>query len=197
MPNKAPTAKPGTSREAAAARKKIFAEAYIANGGNGTQAAITAGYSPKSAAVQAVDLLKDPNVSELISHRAMETAKKYELTTDLVIKSIVQELMFDPASLYNKDGTLKDITELDEDTRMALASIDFEQVGGKDSPVDVRKVKWASRHQAREQAMKHLGMFEVDNKQKAEVSVESESLVELARKVAFTVALGLKSAQNQ
>jgi hypothetical protein len=105
--------------------------------------------------------------------------------------------MFDPASLYNKDGTLKDITELDEDTRMALASIDFEQVGGKDSPVDVRKVKWASRHQAREQAMKHLGMFEVDNKQKAEVSVESESLVELARKVAFTVALGLKSAQNQ
>lgn len=190
--------KAGTSKESAATRRKIFAEAYIANGGNGTQAAITAGYSPKTAGVQAVRLLGDANVSSLISHRAMETAKKYELTTDVVIRSIMQELQFDPAKLYREDGSLKDVTELDEDTRMALASVEFEQTGGNDSPVTVRKVKWAARHAAREQAMKHLGMFLADNKQAGEAAVAAvaESSTEIARKVAFALALGLREAQK-
>lgn len=157
--------KQGTSKEAAAARKAIFVEAYIANGGNATEAAKTAGYSRATADQQGSRLLKDVKVAASISYRSQSVAKKYELNTELVVKSIVQELLFDPAKLYSEDGTLKAITDLDEDTRMALASIEFEQLGSQDAPVFVRKIKWAQRQGAREQAMKHLGMFEKDNDQ--------------------------------
>jgi len=41
--------KAGTSKQAAVDRKKLFAEAYIANGGNASEAAKNAGYSAKTA----------------------------------------------------------------------------------------------------------------------------------------------------
>lgn len=179
--------KQGTSKEAAEIRRKIFVEAYIANGGNGKQAAIKAGFSEKTAESQASRLLRDVKVKDAIAQRAEKTAKKYELTTDLVVKSIVQELTFDPAKLYQAGGQLKDITELDEDTRMALASVEFEQMGSQDAPVFVRKYKWAARQGAREQAMKHLGMFEKDNEQKA------SALAGLPRELVEAVAAKLRA----
>lgn len=159
--------KQGTSKNSADIRHKKFIEAYISNGGNATEAAKTAGYSAKTAYSQGGRLLKDVEIQQAIKERSEFVAKKYELNTELIVKSIVQELTFDPAKLYQAGGQLKDITELDEDTRMALASVEFEQMGSSDAPVFVRKYKWAQRQGAREQAMKHLGMFEKDNKQTA------------------------------
>ncbi len=161
--------KAGTSKAAAANRKMLFVEAYIANGGNGLQAAVSAGYSQKGAGVTASRLLKDANVSREIANRSREIANKYALTADLAARSIVQELTFDPAKLYDAAGNLKPITELDEDTRMALTAIEFEQVGSTDAPIYVRKVRWGNRSAARDHLMKHLGMFEKDNAQKAQV----------------------------
>ena len=43
-------------------RQKRFVLEYLKNGGNGTEAAIAAGYSPRSAAVQASRLLNDDKV---------------------------------------------------------------------------------------------------------------------------------------
>lgn len=164
MPKK--TVKAGTSKSAAEERKSLFVDAYIANGGNATEAAIKAGYSAKSACAQASRLLSDAKIAGLVAERAKKVAKKYELTKELVIKTIVQELNFDPARLYDESGRLKQLNELDEDVRMALTSVEFEQVGSLDAPIFVRKVKWAQKQGAREQAMKHLGLFEEDNKQK-------------------------------
>jgi len=180
------TVKAGTSKDAAAARKSAFVDAYIANGGNATEAAKMAGYSAKTAYSQGGRLLKDVEISTLISDRSKAVAKKYELTADLVVKSIVQELTFDPAKLYREDGQLKEITELDEDTRMSLTQVEFEQLGNRDAPIFVRKFKWAQRQGAREQAMKHLGMFERDNEQK------SGMLADLPRDMLELVAIKLR-----
>ena len=49
-----------------------FADEYIRNGGNATQAAIFAGYSPKTAAQHACRMLKDVNISEYIADRQAE-----------------------------------------------------------------------------------------------------------------------------
>lgn len=184
------TGKQGTSKDAAVHRKAVFVEAYIANGGNATEAAKKAGYSAKTAYSQGGRLLKDVEIQRAIAERSKQVAKKYELTTDLVVKSIVQELTFDPAKLYQAGGQLKDITELDEDTRMALASVEFEQLGSQDAPVFVRKYKWAARQGAREQAMKHLGMFEKDNEQKA------SALAGLPREVVEAVAERLRALKS-
>ena len=39
-------------------------------------------------------------------------------------------------------------------------------MGDPEAPAIVRKIKWADRSKARDQAMKHLGMFEKDNGQR-------------------------------
>lgn len=157
--------KAGTSKAAAEARRQVFIEAYLANGGNATDAAKKAGYSEKTAGSQGQRLLKDVGLKAAIAARANAVAKKYELTTDLVIRSITQELRFDPASLFLDDGTLRPMQDLDEDTRSALVSVETMQFGSPEAPVFVRKYKWAAKSTAREQAMKHLGMFERDNAQ--------------------------------
>lgn len=164
--------KAGTSKDAAALRRRVFVDAYIANGGNATEAAKSAGYSKKTARQQGARLLSDVAIKASIAARAEKTAKKYELTADLVVRSLVRDLSFDPAKLYNEDGTLKQITELDEDTRTSLAAVEFLQVGSLDAPVFVRKVKWQPPSPAREQAAKILGMFREDNKQKTDALAE-------------------------
>jgi phage terminase small subunit len=147
------------------AKQERFVQEYLIDL-NATQAAIRAGYSAKTAAEIGFENLRKPQISGAIAAKQQKSAAKYELTSDLVIRSIVQELEFDPAKLYGQDGQLLPITELPEDVRMALTSIEFEQHGSPEAPVFVRKVKWAARQGAREQAMKHLGLFEKDNEQK-------------------------------
>lgn len=163
--------KAGTSKLSAGDKRKAFIEAFLSNGGNASQAAVEAGFSPHTASRQGGRLLKDVRVLSELRQRQGALARKYELTTEAVIRSISQEMHFDPAKIYNADGSLKSVLEMDEDTRMALTSIECEQIGGKDGKggqvVVVRKYKWATKHQAREQAMKHLGMFEADNLQKS------------------------------
>lgn len=176
-------AKAGTGKEAAAARKHLFVEAYLANGGNATEAAKSAGYSPKTAYQQGPRLLKDAQVATELRARSQGLAKKYELTTDMVLRSIVQELTFDPARLYDAHGQLLPVDKLDEDTRMALVSLEAEQHGSPEAPVYVRKVKWAQRQAAREHAMKHLGMFEADNRQRLLEGVSRETLKTIVEKL--------------
>lgn len=164
----------------------MFVEVYVANGDNGREAAIAAGFSAKTAEVKASQLLREVKVLDAIRERRESLVKKYELTAEMVTRSIVQELNFDPAKLYDEDGNLKSLNDLDEDTRMVLSGVEFVQIGSPDAPVFVKKVKWAQRHQAREHAMKHLGMFEKDNRQKVDPIVQI--LEELGGRSAFPVA---------
>lgn len=169
--------KASSSKSAAAKRRVLFAEAYLANGGNATDAAKKAGFSERTAYSQGHDLLKHPEVKALIAERQEELTRKYKLTTENVHRSISQALHFDPAKLYNDDGSLKKVTEMDEDTRMALAAIEVVEmagaakIGGDDGvglshvQMFTKKVRWLDKNVVREQAMRHLGMFEKDNKQ--------------------------------
>lgn len=151
--------KSGTSKKSAGDKKGRFVEAYLSNGGNLTAAALAAGYTPGGAAKAGYRMSKDAAVMSMIGQRQGEVLKKYQLNTEDVFRSISQELHFNPKKLYNEDGSLKAITELDDDTAMALSGIEFEQHGSPEAPVFVRKVKWTAKSSARDHLMKHLGMF--------------------------------------
>lgn len=145
-------------------RQRIFVAEY-AKDMNATQAAIRAGYSPKTAYSIGQRLLRKDEVRATVDARLKEVAEMAGLSAEMVLASIVRELTFDPARCFNDDGSLKPIHEMDPDTRRALNSVETVQVGSPDAPVFIRKVKWATPNAAREQAMKYLGMFEMDNKQ--------------------------------
>jgi phage terminase small subunit len=85
--------------------------------------------------------------------------------------SIARDIRFDPARLVHEDGRPKQLHELDPDTRLALRGFKMEPVkrrAGKGRQVIGYKVEWKfpEKIAAREQAMKHLGLYERDNKQK-------------------------------
>ena len=162
--------KAGTSKAEAAKRKALFVEAFVTNSGNATQAAITAGYSEKSARRIGTRLSTDVHIAAEIEKRraqALATAQeKTQLTADEVLASLARDIRFDPAKLLNERGAMKPIHEIDEDTRLALRSFEIDEIKVDGCVIgQTVKVKFPEKTSAREQGMKHFGLYEKDNNQ--------------------------------
>lgn len=151
-------------------RRAEFVEAFVANGGNATAAAITAGFSEKTARQQGARLLSDVAISDAVAARRAAILAAAQLSTDELMADIARTIRFDPRRLYNDDGSMKSIKDLDDATAACLTGIEVVIVKGtenSETPLYVKKVKWEGKAAARDQAMRVLGMFEKDNTQKA------------------------------
>ena len=153
-----------TGTQALTETQIAFVEELVVDG-NVRKAAERAGYAEPACSV--AKMRNNDAVQAAALERIEAVAERCGLSAELVVRSIVRELQFDPAKVFNDDGSLKPISEIDPDTRMALQAIETSQSGGE-SPVTVRKVKWASASSARDQAMKHLGMYLLDRKQQTD-----------------------------
>lgn len=67
-------------------RQEHFCREYIVNGHNGTQAAIKAGYSKKTANQIATENLAKPYILEFIKSIQKPILEKYQIDTDSIIK---------------------------------------------------------------------------------------------------------------
>lgn len=181
--------KAGTSKASAEMKRIAFVEAFLANGENATQAAITAGFAPKSCGVTGAKLLKDPRVAAIIKSRRLEIVAGLELNTERLIKEVARLAFSDARNIYHPDGTIKKLHELDDDTAAAVASYEVDDKG-------TIKYKFWDKNSAQERASKIIGAFERDNQQKTDVTVTEDSPTQAARKIAFALALGLKAAQS-
>lgn len=184
VPRKTPTA--GSAEQ----RRKLFIEAFLSNGENVTEAALAAGFAPKSASSQGSRLLKTAKVKAEIDKRRAEIIEsiqdKTNLTVARVLESLAHAVLFDPRKLYREDGTLKPVNELDDATAMALTGFEIVEEYAPNAPTELEpqahggglkrfrrtvvghtaKVKWLDKNTAREQALKHLGLFDKDNRQR-------------------------------
>ena len=163
----------------------VFIREYLRDS-NGRRAAIAAGYSAASADSQASRLLKNVKVRAEIDSNRAELLAKVQADTGITLERVLREIarigFFDPRKLFDKDGKPLAITGLDDDTAAAIAGLDvMEEYEG--SGVDrvlvgyVKKWKLADKNSALEKLAKHLGAYEVDNKQK------SDSLTDLIARV--------------
>jgi phage terminase small subunit len=165
-------AKAGTSKASTDARKAYFVEAYIANGGNATEAAKAAGFAPKSAHVRGSELVKDRKIATEIAVRRQALQVTHGLTTDRILTELRRIALYDPRKLFNADGSLKAVHELDEDTAAAIASVEVDEIGVEGTVIgQTKKVKAWDKNAALEKAMKHLGLFEKDNSQSGPVVI--------------------------
>lgn len=164
--------KAGTSKRAAADRKVAFAHAYIVNGKNGTQAAVTAGYKPGRAAQKAAQRLsQDVVVQELIAKATKEAAEKSGLSVDRTLQEVARLAYADPRKLYDDKGNLKPVHELDADAAATVASVEVDELfegRGEDREMVglTKKIKQWDKRAALDMAMKYHGLYEQDNKQK-------------------------------
>lgn len=70
-------------------RRRRFCEEYLIDL-NGTQAAIRAGYSPKSARTTASRLLADENISRVLAELRDQQSKRLEINADYVLNGLVE-----------------------------------------------------------------------------------------------------------
>jgi phage terminase small subunit len=190
--------KAGSGPSAAAAKRKLFADAYMANGGNATQAAIAAGLSPKTAGQTGARMLKHAEVAARVAQLQQKVAEKFELNTERVLQELSRLAFFDIRKLVDNTGKPKALADLDDDTAAAIVGLDLVQFGNKDSGIgDVLKFKLADKKGALDLAMRHLGLL----KDKVEVTGKDgapleESPNQLARRVAFILAQGMKQTKG-
>ena len=134
---------------------------------NGTQAAIRAGYSERSARSIAGRLLTKDNIQREISRRQKDLQKRTEISQDRVVKELARVASADAADyaqvetrIVEKDDgtevsyqtvTLKNTAELSPEQRTAIAGIKQGTNG--------IEVKLCDKLKALELLGRHIGMF--------------------------------------
>ena len=143
-------------------KRQRFVDEYLIDS-NGTQAAIRAGYSTKTANEQAADLLANPSVNAAVTAGRAAIAERNAISQDRIRQELAKVAFADPAQLYDQAGNLRSIHEMAPEVRAALSGVETatERNGrGEDATTtQVRKVKRWDKVRALELLGKDLGMF--------------------------------------
>lgn len=185
--------KASSSKAALELRCKLFAEAYLANGGNKTQAAIAAGCPTRSAHTQGQTLFKHHKVQELIEERTSKTLTDLQITTERILKERARMAFYNPKKLRGPDGRPLAIHELDDDTAAAIAGIEMDEFGA------VKKIRMADKNASLTALERYKGMAGADgNTPMAEQNMNHDD-IQAARAIAFILARAayyLKKSEN-
>lgn len=129
---------------------------------NGTQAAIRAGYTPKTAVVQGSRLLRYAHVNERVAELQAEVADELKLTARDVLEQARRLAFSDIRGYYRENGTLKQLNELTEEQAAAVAGFEVivKNAEAGDGHVDkVHKYKLVDKWRPTEGLMKHFGLM--------------------------------------
>jgi len=160
----------GTSKAEAAKRRQLFKVAWLANGGNCTAAALAAGFSPKTAGQQGSRLMTDPAFAAELRVEAEKVGKIVGLDLERTLREVARLAYSDPRKLYDADGNLIPVLQLDDDTAATVASVEVEDVfdgrgEARRKVGELKKIKHWDKNAALEKAMKYHGLYEKDNEQ--------------------------------
>lgn len=151
-------------------KQEKFAQEYISTG-NASEAYRSAYCAAKMKAEtinrKAFELLQHGKITARVAELRAAIAELAIVKESQVINEVARLALSDPGRLFNADGALKGIHEMDADVRAAIASIEVEEITVDGVSIGrVKKVKLWDKNSALEKLMKHLGSFEKDNKQR-------------------------------
>lgn len=143
-------------------KQKRFVEEYLIDL-NATQAAIRAGYAPRSAAVTGARLLTNAKIAAAIAEAQAKRSERTKIDADWVLNRLSQEVEADISDLYDETGKVKPIREWPAIWRKGLvAGIEsFPEEIGKDDegkPIygTAYKIKLSDRARRVEMLGKHV-----------------------------------------
>jgi phage terminase small subunit len=145
-------------------KQKLFCKEYLIDL-NGTQAAIRAGYSEKTAGQQAEQLLKKLEIAAYVQELKEKRSEKTEITAEMVLRELAK-IGFSNIQDYIKEGfTISEISKLNKDHAAAIESVKIKEIHG-DFPATEVTFKLHDKLSALEKIAKHIGFFSEDNKQR-------------------------------
>lgn len=136
-------------------RQEKFCREYLIDY-NATQAAKRSGYSAKTAGSIGERLLKNVEIQKRIEKMKAKDAAKSEITRERIIAEYAKLAFGDVRNVFNEDGSVKPITELDDTTAAMLTGFDMEKKGLLGMDV-TKKIKLSDRRAALDSLCKVLG----------------------------------------
>lgn len=139
---------------------------------NATQAAIRAGYSPRSAGMQGGRLMQNDEILAEINRRAALISASKGITAERVIQEYINLALLDPLDLFNPDGSMKRLEDIPEGARRAIGGLELRELAPMDTPVGqisvtLRKVKLIDKRGALDSLAKIMGLM----REKVDVSL--------------------------
>lgn len=137
-------------------QRQRFVDEYLIDL-NGTQAAIRAGYSVKTAQEQASRLLSNVMVQEAISKKMAERSKRTGVNQDRVVLELAKIAFVRMTDVVDSNGRIR--SDASDDDLACIESVKYKH-SDTDSGYSVeREVKIGSKLKALELLGKHLGMW--------------------------------------
>ena len=162
-------------------KQSRFVEEYLLDL-NGKQAAIRAGYSPKTAEVQGSRLLRNAKVQKALEAAVQARSRRTEVTADRVVAEFAKLAFADMRDYWPKMGETVDLHRLDQDRTAAIGEITIDEVVDAGGTLHRRtRLKLHDKKGALDSLARHLGMF-VD-RHAAEGSIEQIMAMSPAERV--------------
>lgn len=139
------------------AKQQRFVDEYLIDL-NATQAAIRAGYSPKTATAIASENLSKPNISAAIACAMAERSKRTGITQDRVLEELAKVAFIKLTDIVDDTGKIK--ADATDEDRACIESIKYKRTDTDTGFSEEREVKASPKLKALELIGRHLGMFE-------------------------------------
>jgi phage terminase small subunit len=139
------------------ARQEQFVKEYLIDL-NASQAAVRAGYKGDPNTI-GPRLMADVGIRSLVEKAQAQRSQKVELTQERVLLELRRLALFDIRKIFNADGTLKRVVDLDDDTAAAIMSVEMVEIGTDGQLAISKKFKASDKKGALELTMRHMGML--------------------------------------
>lgn len=159
-------------------KQQRFCDEYLVDL-NATQAAIRSGYSEDTAKVIGCENLTKPYIKSYISERQKQLQEKTHITQEMVLAEYAKLAFFDIRKIFDDDGRLKPIQDIDDQTAGAITAIEsYEEVSQVDEETFKqginRKIKVSDKRAALDSICRVLGF---NAPEKHEVTVPKRVIV--------------------
>jgi len=143
------------------ARRQRFVDEWMIDFNN-TNAAIRAGYSPRSANEQGAHLLADVSIRAHIDRRLAEASRRTGVNEHRIVRELARISFANPANAIDEEGRIRDTAS--EDDKAAIQSIKVKTTVGKNGTTTEREVRFYDKNKSLELLMRHGGML-IERKQ--------------------------------
>ena len=146
-------------------KQEEFCRKYVEYGGNGTQAYKEVYECDDDAArTNASRLLTNDNVKAYIDELLEDARNRNKITVDKIVNEYAKLAFFNPANVFNDNGTVKDIQQLEDNVTAAIKTIKIKEDYRYEDGEQVfdgytKEISFSDKKAALDSLGKFLGIF--------------------------------------